>query len=249
MTRSQLVLTIAISVTILCAMVGASGAYAGSPEQLDQLEPEAGEWQLEYYGQFGTTEDTERNHALEAFYGVSDGVAIGFEIEGEAEDGTFEINEFGAMALFKLVDPDDAPVGAGLMLAAAMNDDGELTEAEARFIVERVTETWWAQANVMLRHVDEDGEQGEFAAYSWSLQHAIADDVWFGAEGSGQAFDFGGFDDEDDGFEAAHFVGPSLTAEFELSGDSEVEAGLAWFTRLGDAGAKHTLRLFVQVDL
>ena len=35
-------------------------AYAESPEQLDQLEPDKGEWQFEYYGQFGTTDDTER---------------------------------------------------------------------------------------------------------------------------------------------------------------------------------------------
>ena len=78
-------------------------------------------------------------------------------------------------------------MGAGIMASVRLDDSGTLSEAEARLIVEQQSEKWWGQANIMLRHVNEDGERGELLAYGWNISHAIADSVWLGVEGSGQA--------------------------------------------------------------
>ena len=229
----------------LVALAHSIPAYAESPEQLDQLEPDGGEWQFEYYGQFGTTDDTERQHSFEAYYGVSDTLAIGVEIEGEAEDGDFEFGEAGVSLLYKFKEAEDGELGVGVMGSVRFDEDVNLSEAEARLILEQKTDRFWGQGNVMLRHANEDGEKGELLAYSWNLSTALADDFWLGIEGSGQAARLGGFDGD---FEPAHFAGPAITYEWEPVEDAEIEFGLAWFRRLGDEGPRNTVRLFIQTE-
>jgi hypothetical protein len=222
-----------------------TAAWAETPEGLDQLEPDAGEWQLEYNGQFGSTKAAERPHEIEAYYGVSDKLAIGVEVEGEAEDGDFSVGEFGVSLLYRFTEADDGELGAGLMVSAALGDDGGLSEAEARFIVEQKSDKWWLQGNAMLRHANEDGDKGELLAYGWNVSHAVAGNFWFGLEGSGQAARLGGFAG---GLDKAHFAGPAAVVEIEPSESSEIEIGLAWFRRLGDEGPRNAARLFVQMS-
>jgi opacity protein-like surface antigen len=235
----------ALAVLIAPAIGPIHAAYAQSPEQIDQLEPDGGEWQAEYSGQFGSTDDNERQHSLELFYGVSDSFAIGVEVEAEAEDGDLGFGEAGISALYKFNDPEEAPLGLGVMLSARLDGDGVLSEAEARFIAEKKTDKWWGQANVMLRHANEDGEKGELLAYGWNLSHAVTEQFWLGVEGSGQAAKLGGFDL---GFEKAHFAGPAAVLDLEIANDKEVELGFAWFRRLSDEGPRNTARIFVQFD-
>jgi hypothetical protein len=230
-------------VATTAAICLAAPASAEGPEQLDQLEPGNGEWQVEYNGQFGSTAAFERLHSVEAFYGVSEALAVGIEAEAEAVAGELRFGEASLVGLFRIADANSAPLGAGLMLAAGLDDDGGLAEAEARLILEKQTERWWGQANIMLRHANEDAESGELLAYGWNLSHVIADGIWIGVEGSGQAARLGGFGA---GFDAAHFAGPAFACELEPSQDSEVEIGLAWLFRLGDEGPRQTARLSVQ---
>ena len=95
-------------------------------------QPGAGEWQVEYNGQFGTTDDTERQHSVEAFYGVNDRLAIGLEVEAEAEDGDFGFGEAGLSLLYRLNDAEKGQLGAGIMASARLDESGTLSEAEAR---------------------------------------------------------------------------------------------------------------------
>jgi hypothetical protein len=196
-------------------------------------------------GQFGSTDDQERQHSAEAFYGITDRIALGVEVETEAEDGDLKYGEAGVSLLYKLNEAGEGELGTGVMLSARVDGDGTLSEAEARFIAEQQNDTWWGQANVMLRHSNEDGEKGELLAYGWNLSRSVADQLWLGLEGSGQVAKLGGFDG---GFEKGHFAGPALTYEWEPSEDTEVEFGLAWFRALGDEGPRNTGRLFVQVS-
>jgi hypothetical protein len=235
----------ALALLLAFAVAPMAPAYAEAPEQLDQLEPEGGEWQAEYYGQFGSTDGNERQHSLEIYYGVSDSLAIGVEVEAEAEDGDFGFGEAGISALYKFNDPEEAPLGLGVLLSARLDDEATLSEAEARFIAEKKSDTWWGQANVMLRHVNEDDEKGELLAYGWNLSHSVTDQFWLGVEGSGQIAKLGGFDL---GFDKAHFIGPAAMLELEVAEDKEVEIGFAWFRRLSDESPRNTARFFVQFD-
>jgi hypothetical protein len=228
---------------LLATILLAAPAAAAGPEQLEQVEPEGGAWQSEYYGEFGSTGRFGRSHALEALYGVSDRLALGVEIEGEAEAGDFTVEEVGALALLRLTDPETAPLGVGTLLSASFDRDGNLSEAEARLIVERQDERSWLQLNVMLRHVDEEDGSSELLAYGWNASGKVADIFWLGVEGSGQPARLGGLEA---GFENGHFVGPAALFEFEPSANSELELGIAWFGRFAGEGPKSTVRFFAQ---
>lgn len=233
-----------LKVLTVALILGASPAQAGGPEQLDQLEPTRGEWQAEYYGQFGASEKEGHQHSLELFYGFSERFSLGVEIEGERQDGQLEFDEASLIGLLRFSDAEDDPLGTGLMISAGLDGGGRVSELEARFIAEKITERWWAQANIMLRRVDEDGAKGEMLAYGWSLSRALSKTVWLGLEGSGQAARLGGFEQ---GFKPAHFAGPSATIQIEAGEGREIEIGLAYFRRLHHEGARDTARVFLQV--
>lgn len=239
-------LSIMLASAFAAAILPQTSAHAEAPEQLDQLEPDGGEWQAEYFGQYGSTDGAERQHAIELFYGVSDSFALGVEIEADAEDGELGFGEAGISALYKFNDPEEAPVGLGVMLSARFDGDFVISEAELRVIAEKKTAQWWVQANAMLRHAHEDGEDGELLAYGWNLSHAVTEQLWLGVEGSGQAARLSGFDL---GFEKAHFAGPAVVLDLDMGEDRDVEIGFAWFRRLSDSGPRNTARIFVQFDL
>lgn len=219
-------------------------AWAEGPEELEQLEPEGGELQIEYFGQIGSTSDAEREHAFEANYGLTDNFIIGGEVEAEVEDGKMIFESAGLSGLYKFSEAEGPGVGLGVKVAANIDRHGKLSQVESRFILAKSSDDWWGQANVMLRHVRGEDDKGELLAYSWSLQHAVAKNVWFGVEGSGQAARLGGFAVE--GFEKAHYMGPSLTLELEPAENRELELGLTWQRHLGDNGPRNTIQIFAQ---
>lgn len=238
--------TLPLKVLAIALTLGASPIQAGGPEQLDQLEPARGEWQAEYYGQFGGSEKEGRQHSLELFYGLSERFSLGVEVAGEREDGRMEFDEASLIGLMQFSDAEDDPLGTGLMISAGIDSGGRISELEARFISEKITERWWAQANIMLRRVDEEDVRGEMLAYGWSLSRSLSKTFWLGLEGSGQAARLGGFEQ---GFKAAHFAGPSATIQVEAGEGREIEIGLAYFRRLHHEGPRDTARLFLQFGL
>jgi hypothetical protein len=215
-------------------------ALAAGPEQLDQIEPGKGEWQAELFGVYGG----EQAHAIEALYGVSDRIAVGMEIEAERDGGRLHVDTLAATILFRLSDPEDAPLGVGIKLQGAFGNGARLAEAEARLILERRTARWWVQADAIVRHARDDGEAGTGLAYAGSLQRTLGGDIWFGVEASGQLARLGG--------EAAlapggqHHLGPSLTVERRL-GRGGIEFGLAYLQRIAGRASGSAPRLFVQV--
>lgn len=215
---------------------------AQSPEQLEQLEPDDGEWQAEYYGTFGSTKGAERSHSVELYHGIAPGLAIGAEVEAEADGGKLSFDELMLAAIATLRDDDDRGPGLGVMASAGFDRQLNLSGLEARLIIEQESDTWWWQGNVMLRRQLGDN-RGTMLAYGWSLQRAVANNVWLGFEGSGQAARLAGFAA---GAERGQFVGPSLTAEIKTGKNSEIELGLAAFRRVAGDGPRQTVRLFVQ---
>ena len=218
-------------------------ALAQGPEQIDQLEPGDGEWQGEYYGTFGP--GGEREHVLEAMFGLTERLAIGVELEAEYLGGNLTFDTIGPKALYRLTDAG-SPVALGIQAQVSLDREGSLAEAELRLIAERQRDGWWAQSNIMLRRSVEDAAGATSTAYAWSLQRSLADRVWLGLESSGQvtlqSTNGQGADEQ------GHFAGPSLTLEWEPGPDREIEIGLAYFRRLEGSGPKSSGRLFVQMS-
>lgn len=219
----------------------AAPAQSEGPEELEQLEPDGGDWQVEYYGILGRHEGD--SHAFQLLYGINDAVALGVEIEAEKEAGSLLLEEIAPTLLLRFSDPERHPVGAGLALQAGFDRGGGLAELEARLIVERRRPLWWLQGNAVLRHVREDGASASLLAYSGSVSRAVGEDVWLGLEAGGQVgrLDGAAAVIEDGG----HFLGPALTVERELGG-AEIELGVAWLRRIAGGGASDSARLFVQ---
>lgn len=203
---------------------------AQGPEQLEQLEPDRGAWQLEYYG-------VARAHSLQALYGISDRLALGLETEVEARGGRLSFEGVTPTALFRFSDADAAPFGVGVELQAEFDSELQLSGGEARLILERKDARWWAQGNAMLRTAREAGDWRLSVAYGAAASRAVAPGLWIGIEASGQPETGGG-----------HFAGPALTLEHD-AGAADFEVGLAYQRRLEGEGPRDSMRLFVQVSL
>lgn len=236
----------------IAAMLGcAAPAYASGPEQVEQLKPGRGEWLLEYYGQFGESSREGREHSGTLFYGITDGLALGGELQTsyvggpETEDGLrFDFDS--VVALLRFSDPERDRVGAGLWLQAGLDSDGELARLEARFILEKQTEAWRARVNAVLRRINDEDEEGAYAAYAAVAQHAVTDRLWLGIEGSGQAFRIAGF--EAVPFAEGHYLGPALDFEFDFAGGTRLDVGLAYFRRIdGGNELRDTVRISLQL--
>ncbi len=215
-------------------------AHAQSgPEQLDQIEPGQGSWQAEYFGTFG--DDGEQG--IELLYGLSDRIALGVEAEFEGPADGLRFDSIAPILLIRLADPETAALGFGVKLQGAISRSGELEAVEARGIVEHRGDRWWLQGDAIVRHARDDGASGTGLAYAVSIQRALADDVWFGIEASGQAARLRGHAELAP--TGAHYAGPSLTAELPL-GAAEVELGLAWLQRVAGDGPASGPRIFAQ---
>jgi hypothetical protein len=220
---------------LLCLplLVAASPAFA-QVEQLTQVEPGKGEWQLEYFGAYGGHDE----HAVEAIAGVTDKVAIA--VDAEFSGDTFEAAGLGA--LYRFADPEHAPVGLGVMVSGGIDRDGEFSGAELRGIVDLRRPEWWVQGDLMLRHSREHGHKGTGVAYATSVQRAIGHEIaWLGIEASGRLARISG--DHELAPEGEHYVGPSLTVEFA---HGDIELGAAWLQRVAGEGPKSQPRVFVQ---
>jgi hypothetical protein len=233
---------IATLIAGLCLSFAGTAAIAAGPEQIDQLEPDKGDWQLEYFGTFSGAD--ENDHALEAMVGLSDKLALGIEVEGEYSNGDLRFDTVAAKALYRLT-PKDAEIGAGLQLEAAFDDRASLAEVEARLIVSSQSESWWSQGNTMLRRSTDDGRTDISGAYAWSVQRSLSKSAWLGLEGSGQV---GRRSCDDEGCESdsGHFAGPSFTLELEHGRGAETEFGLAALRSLARGESDYVVRLFVQ---
>ena len=229
---------------MLAAMAGPG--FAQGPEKLEQLEPDKREWQLEYFGLFGGGAD-EREHSFEVMTGITDRLALGVEIEASWADGALKIEGFAPTALYQFSDAIDDPVGIGIEVQAGLDRHGDFAGAEARLIAETRSSAWWLQADLILRHTRDDGMSASSVAYAGAINRAVADRLWLGVEGSGQAARLSG--------NAAlarageHFLGPSLTYELGLGADREVEIGIAYLRRLGSTGPPETVRLNIELSL
>jgi hypothetical protein len=229
-----------LTACLLCAIPAAAASQG--PEQLDQLEPGLGEWQAEYFATIGRR--GQGAHAIEAMWGVSGRLAVGFEVEAEYEDGALAFETLGAKALYRIT-RDGAPVAMGVQLQLGFDSDARLAEAEARLILEAQSESWWAQGNLMMRRSSDDQGGVAHFAYAFSLQHALAEFAWFGVEASGQSAPLWG--DAGRPAEDGHFAGPSLTFEWEPLRGRELEIGIAYLHRLQGEGAGATGRIFAQL--
>ena len=224
----------------LLAAVAGPG-FAEGPEQLEQLEPGKGEWQLEYFGLFGGGAD-EREHSLQAMTGITDRLALGVEIESSWANGALKIESFAPTALYRFSDAVDDPVGIGFEIQAGLDRHGDFAGAEARLIAEKRSLAWWIQADLILRHTRDEGTSSNSVAYAWALNRAVMDRLWLGVEGSGQAARLSGSVPTRE-----HFLGPSLTYELGLGGEREAEIGIAYLRRLGSEGPPDTARFFIQL--
>jgi len=221
-------------------MAMAPGAAHAGPEIIDQLEPEGGQWEVEWQGFFGGKGE----QGFEALHGLNDHIAIGAEVEFEGPREGFEFEEASAVILYRITDPANKPVGFGLLGEVAMARGGAFAGFATRAVVERKKTGWWLQGNAILRHKREDGAKGTGLAYSASAQAEVADEIWLGVEASGQLARLSG--DPALAPEGQHYAGPSLTLEQDIGTDGEIEIGLAWLQRLSGDDAKSGPRIFVQ---
>lgn len=220
-----------------------SPALSAGPEQLEQLEPAGGEWQFEYSTLMGVHSEDE--HSLQGLLGLSDHLAIGLEVETEWSGSRLTFDGVAPTILYRFSDDSNA-IGVGIGAQVEIGGDLTIASTEARLIVAKRTDRWWAQGNLIARHVRDEGRGGTALAYSWGLSRSVGTSFWIGAEGSGQGHRLSGpASTIPDG---GHFLGPSFGSEHEIAG-SEVEFGIAWLHRIAGEGPRDAARLVVQFGL
>lgn len=223
----------------LALVTTSAAAVASGPEQLEQLEPEGGEWQLEYSAV--VSRGSASAHSVQLLRGLSDHLAVGIEAETEGS-GELTLEGLAPTVVYRFGN-NSRGINAGVAAQIEVDPKLKIASAEARIILEKKTRNWWAQGNFIARHVSEEDESGAALAYGWGLSSAIVAGFWIGAEGSGGVTRFAGSASAvPDG---GHFLGPTITVEQEIAG-SELEIGLAWQHRIAGQGRRDHARLVVQ---
>jgi len=221
-------------------LASAAAAGAEAPEQIYERAPGPGHTRIEYNGQFLSSRGGHRPQILEVYHGVGERVALGVSVEGASSHGEFEIERFGAGALVDLI--EDAPVEVGFLVEAAVTTDGEGPQLQGRLILESEFGHGRALGNVIVRRENTHEDEGTYLGYSGLLDFQVAEHLRLGIETSGQAARLEGFSHHH--FDRAHYVGPSVTAEWELENHQEFEAGLKYVRRVdSDEEYRDTLRL------
>lgn len=216
----------------------AAPASAEGPEQLYEPGPRRGAWSLEYNGQVGLIGDAARPHSIELFGGVTDGLALGIEAEGEAGNGRLRMEDLSLEALV-LLTPRETKLKAALLLQAGVSADGDPL-AQTRLIINAKPQGWDALGNLILRH-DQAPDGGTDVGYAVAVHREIGEHFGLGIEASGALARIDGFPD---GYESGHFVGPSAAFEFDIGGEKEVELGVKYLRRIDDGDEyRDTLRL------
>jgi hypothetical protein len=228
-----------VSLVGFLVILSAFPATAQDAETVESLGPGNGDWELEYEGQIGDAagSDDARQHSGQSFYGVTDWLALGGETQlsyrsGPSVQDRLYFDYDSAIAIFRLSDAAKDSLGLGIWVQAGLDSDGELARVETRLIAEKTSPQWWAQANLMLRRVNEGEQEGGYVAYSARLRRAIGPATWAGVEASGQAVELGGFDQQP--LEKGHFIGPNLMHEFTLGGDNTLQLGVSYLRRLDE---------------
>lgn len=214
---------------LLLSLLIASPAFA-QVEQLEQIEPEKGVFQVELFSGPG-------GQVIEGLAGITDTLALGGEIE--FEDGRFDAGD--VTALLRLTDPERDAVGLAVEGQIGFGGGGTLREIELRAMIERRGSRWWLQADPILRQTREDGARDTAIAYAVSAQRRLLG-VWLGVEASGRIARIAGEAGDRGG---RHYIGPSVT--LETAGD-KAEIGLAWMQRVAGAGNRSGPKAFVQID-
>lgn len=235
----------------LLLLLGGVPAAAQTAETVEGLGPENGDWELEYVGDFGDANGSKskRQHSGQSFYGVKDWLALGGETQLSYRSGPLVPQDRlyfdydSAIAIIRFSDPEKDPIGLGLWVQAGLDvSDGELARLEARMIAEKKTSSWWGQANLMLRRVNEGRQEGGYVAYAVRVRHALGSSTWIGAEASGQALELGGFRREP--LDKGHYLGPNLMQEVALGRDDRLRLGVSYLHRLDEhQGLRNLLQI------
>jgi hypothetical protein len=216
-------------------------AAAQTAETVEGLGPQQGDWELEYVGEFGDANGSKdkRQHSGQSFYGVKDWLALGGETQLSYRSGPLVKQDRlyfdydSAIAIVRFSDPEKDPVGLGFWVQAGLDvSDGELARLEARFIAEKKALHWWGQANLMIRRVNQEKQEGGYVAYALRLRHAIGSSTWIGGEASGQMLELGGFAREP--LEKGHYLGPNLMQEIGLGNHARLRLGVSYLHRLDE---------------
>ena len=243
------------SVVALLGILSAAPAMAESAETVESLGPDNGDWELEYVGQVGDANgsDDARQHSGQSFYGATDWLALGGETQLSYRSGPLVQDRLyfdydSAIAIFRFSDAAEDALGLGVWVQASLDSDGELARIETRLIAEKKSPQWWGQANLMLRRVNEEEQEGGYVAYGARLRHAIGPSTWAGVEVSGQAFELGGFGQEP--LDEGHFIGPNLMHEFTLGGDNRLQVGVSYLRRVDEhRGLRNLLQFTAALQL
>lgn len=229
---------IAASVFALALAFATAPAGATGPEQVEQLEPEGGEWQAEL--SLLASHGAAAEPSFQLLRGLNDAVAVGVEIEG---DGA-AIESFSPTILYRIGDRATR-VSVGMVGQVELATDLELVGAEARLILERQAQRWWAQGNLIVNAERETGQFTSTLAYSWRISRALGQAMWLGGEGSGQVARLGGSARAERG----HYAGPALTIVHDLHSGGEIELNASFLRRVAGEGPRGTLVLSAQIGL
>lgn len=227
------------AIAAACLMAGLS--FLGVPsahaqiEDLEQVEPGAGEWQAQYT----LVRSGGDGHAFELARGLSDLLIVGGEVDLDGR----EFDSAAAKLLLRFSDPEKGAAGLSMEFSAGVDRDGQLDVLEARAIVDRRRPRWWVMANIALRNAGDRGARGTGIAYAMSALRSVGKNVWLGGEVSGRLARIAG---TASGAPAPqHYIGPS--SSFAIAG-TPVEIGAAWLWRFAGRGSPSGPRIFAQVS-
>jgi hypothetical protein len=226
---------------LLATLASASPAFADSmADQVERLDVERGERELEVQSVYASAVEDEPSVMtldIQGEWGVSDRLALGFELESVREGAEgFEAEAFALQAKYVVLDPEDAAIGFGAQLSLERDFQEEATEAELRLLAETRAGGLVFAGDVQIEGVL-DGEEDEDVAVRYS---ARAD--WARSWGA-LSLEAGGDLKTDE--ETRAWLGPVAT----FDGFGPVAIELAWFAPLSDATPDTQARIALRLPL
>ncbi|MFZ4124993.1 MAG: hypothetical protein ACOYJ2_02830 [Rickettsiales bacterium] len=242
-----------LAYALLASSLLATPAFAGAVGYVKSPGVDKGKFQVEYKGvRLGDDKKSKNNnqeHEFEVYYGLTDRLKFGMEVEAERESGeSLDVEKYAPNLQYELTEQGEWWLSSAIYGAYGFADKASAAnKAKLIAIVEREQGPWEILANLKAEREMGDNRKNGIIIYS-SLQtvYEWRDYIEPGFEWHAKHGKTNDFSDENN---REHYVGPIIEGDLYEDEKSEVEYQFGYFWGVNDNAADNAARVLLEYSV